>query len=196
MNSKEMKNIEKYAEEYNVPVMEKSGLKFMLDYISKNNVKTILEIGTAIGYTAINMALVDPSIKVVSIERDSKRYFEALNNIKLFNLEKRITLVLTDALNTDIKDKYDLIFIDAAKGQYINFFEKYCNNLNEGGSIITDNISFHGLVEQTVKIENRNLRQLVNKIKDYVDFLKTHTEFITKFYKIGDGISVSKRKID
>lgn len=194
MNMREMKCIEKYAEEYNVPIMDKSSLKFMLDYIRNNNIKSILEIGTAIGYSAINMVLTSDNVQVTTIERDQSRYFEALKNVKSFKLEKRITLVLADALNLELDGKYDLIFIDAAKGQYINFFEKYCKNLSENGTIITDNISFHGLVENLNTIQSKNLKQLVTKIKDYIEFLKSHNEFTTKFYKIGDGISVSRRK--
>ncbi len=193
MITNEMKNIEKYAEEYNVPIMEKKGLLFLLNQIEKNNVKNILEIGTAIGYTAINMALVDSNIKVTSIERDSIRYFEALKNIKLFKLEKRIELVLADALDIELEDKYDLIFIDAAKGQYIKFFEKYSKNLKEDGIIVSDNISFHGLVDTEDVIPSKNLRQLVKKIRDYIIYLKDRKDFETKFYKVGDGISVSRR---
>lgn len=193
MNFKEMKCIEKYAEEYNIPIMEKSGLKFILEYIKKNNIKSILEIGTAIGYTAINMALVDEDIHVTTIERNTERYFEALKNVKSFKLESKVTLILADALNLELDGKYDLIFIDAAKGQYVKFFEKYCKNLNNTGTIISDNISFHGLVDRPDLIESRNLRQLVDKIKNYIVFLKSHSEFVTKFYKIGDGISLSRR---
>ncbi len=193
MITKEMKDIEKYAEEYNVPIMEKKGVLFLLNQINKNNIKDILEIGTAIGYTAINMALVDSNIKVTSIEKDSIRYFEALKNIKIFKLEKRIELVLGDALDIELTGKYDMIFIDAAKGQYTRYFEKYSNNLKENGIIITDNISFHGLVETKDIIPSKNLRQLVRKIRDYIVFLQGHKDFETKFYKVGDGISVSRR---
>ncbi len=194
MNSKEIKQIEKYAEEYNIPIMERSGLRFLIEYIKKHNIKNILEIGSAIGYTAINMALIDKDIHVTTIERDNERYFEALKNVKAFGLEKRITLVLADALNIELENKFDLIFIDAAKGQYINFFEKFSDNLKEEGSIITDNISFHGLVERPELIESKNLKQLVDKIKKYIEFLKSNDKYITKFYKIGDGISVSRKK--
>lgn len=193
MITKEMRDIEKYAEEYNVPIMDKKGLLFLLNQIKRNNVKNILELGTAIGYTSINMALLDDDIKVTSIERDSNRYFEALKNVKNFKLERRINLVLGDALDIKLEDKYDLIFIDAAKGQYTKFFEKYCNNLNENGIIVTDNMSFHGLVDTKDIIPSKNLRQLVKKIKNYIMFLKKHNEFETKFYKAGDGIAVSRR---
>ena len=161
---KEIKRIEKYAKEHNVPIMEKTGIEFLTEYIKEHNVKNILEIGTAIGYSAIKMALVDDKIKVTTIERDNERYLEALKNIKEFGLEKRITLVLGDASLVDVSDKYDLIFIDAAKAQYINFFEKFSKNLNKNGVIISDNIGFHGMVESNERIENRNLRQLVNII--------------------------------
>ena len=123
--NKDFKHIEKYAEEYNIPIMEKSGIRFLTKYIEQNKIKNILEIGSAIGYSAIKMALVDEKIKVTTIERDETRYIEALKNIKEFGLEKRITLILGDALDLDIKDKYDLIFIDAAKGQYTKFFKKF-----------------------------------------------------------------------
>ena len=169
---KEIKRIEKYAKEHNVPIMEKTGIEFLTEYIKEHNVKNILEIGTAIGYSAIKMALVDDKIKVTTIERDNERYLEALKNIKEFGLEKRITLVLGDASLVDVSDKFDLIFIDAAKAQYINFFEKFSKNLNKNGVIISDNIGFHGMVESNERIENRNLRQLVNKIRNYIDYLK------------------------
>ena len=193
MNTKDFKHIEKYAEEYNIPIMEKSGINFLSKYIKNNNVKTILEIGTAIGYSAIKMALSSDNVKVTTIEKDDARYFEALKNIKAFGLEKRITLIHGDALDINLEDKYDLIFIDAAKGQYINFFDKYASNLSKNGVIVSDNIGFHGLVEYKERIESKNLRQLVNKIREYIEFLKGNTEFLTKFYKIGDGISISQR---
>jgi predicted O-methyltransferase YrrM len=190
----DLKAIEKYAEENNIPIMDKSGLKFLTNYIRLGNVKSILEIGTAIGYSAINMALVKDDVVITTIERDEARYLDALKNIKKVGLDKRINLILGDALNLNIEDKYDLIFIDAAKGQYIKFFEKYANNVKDDGAIITDNIYFHGLVEQKEEIESKNLRQLVDKIKGYILFLKNNTEFKTSFYKVGDGVSVSRRK--
>ena len=191
--NKDFKQIEKYAEEYNIPIMQKSGINFLTKYISENNIKNILEIGSAIGYSAIKMALVNDKVKVTTIERDDARYLMALKNIKEFGLEKRITLILGDALDIELDEKFDLIFIDASKGQYIKFFEKYSKNLRKNGVIISDNLDFHGFVEQEERIESKNLRQLVNKIRNYIDFLKNNVEFTTKFYKIGDGISVSTK---
>jgi predicted O-methyltransferase YrrM len=191
-----IKEMEVYAEEKNIPIMQKKGIDFLCKIISKSNSKNILEIGTAIGYSAIKMALVNDDINVTSIERDQDRYILALKNIKKAKLDKRINVIYTDALDIELSDKYDLIFIDAAKGQYIKFFEKFKKNLNPGGVIISDNLSFHGLVEQKTRIESRNLRQLVGKIKKYIEFLENNKEFKTKFYKVGDGIAVSIKKED
>ena len=186
-----LENIEKYAKENNVPIMMKDGIEFLIDYIKKNNVKTILEIGTAIGYSSIKMCI-NKDIHVTTIERDNDRYNIALDNIKTSNLNSQIEVINKDAFDVELKQKYDLIFIDAAKSQYIKFFEKFKTNLNSKGAIISDNLNFHGLTHQKEKIESRNLRQLVGKINKYIDFLKQNEEFKTDFYDIGDGIGVSK----
>lgn len=189
-----IKEMEVYAEEKGIPIMQKKSMNFLCKFIEKNNIKSILEIGTAIGYSAINMALVSEDINIVSIERDQDRYIEAIKNIKKCKLEKRITLVLGDALNIDLTGKYDMLFIDAAKAQYINFFEKYKENIVEDGFIVSDNIDFHGFVENKDQIQSRNLRQLVTKIQKYIDFLTNNEEYSTKFYKIGDGLAITYRK--
>ncbi len=185
--------LEEYAKEYNIPIMMEDGIEFLCDYIKKHNIKRILEIGTAIGYSAIKMASIDKDIKITTIERDKDRYSLALKNISDFKLEEQINVILDDALNVDLSDKYDLIFIDAAKGQYINFFEKFKTNLNNNGVIISDNLSFHGLVEGDWSTLTRNVRGLVRKIKNYKDFLDENKEFKTDYYDIGDGIGVSRR---
>lgn len=185
-------DLEKYAKENKVPIISKDGLEFIVEYIKEHKVKKILEIGTAIGYSAINMAKVDENIKITTIERNEKMYAEARKNIRNSGLEKRITLVLKDALEVNATGKYDLIFIDAAKAQYIKFFEKFKSNLSKNGVIITDNLNFHGLTKHPEEIQSKNLKALVNKINNYKDFLKDNKEFTTKFYEIGDGISISK----
>lgn len=190
-----MGSLEEYARKHNVPIIQKEGLNFLLKFIKQNNIKNILEIGTAIGYSAINMALVSNDIQITTIERDPHMYQEAIKNIKKFNLENRINVVFGDALKTQIEGKYDLIFIDAAKAQYINFFEKYKINLSSNGAIITDNLNFHGLTNHPEEIHSKNLKALVRKINNYKEFLKTNLDFTTEFYQIGDGIAVTKHNI-
>ena len=188
-----IEELEKYARDKHVPIMLKDGITFLTDYIKKNNIKRILEIGCAIGYSSINMALVSNDIKITTIERDQKMYDKAIKNIEAFNLGNRIDVIFGDALDVEIDGTYDLIFIDAAKSQYIKFFEKFKYNLDENGVIVTDNLEFHGLVEDSSNC-SRNTKQLVNKIKKYIEFLKSNEEFETNFFSIGDGISISKIK--
>lgn len=187
--------LEKYAKENNVPIMMQDGIEFLLNYIKENNVKSILEVGTAIGYSAIRMALISKDIKVTTIERDEARYKEAISNISKFGLHDQIEVIFADAFDVGLSDKYDLIFIDAAKSQYIKFFEKFKGNLLENGTIVSDNLSFHGLVENKTGEElSRNVKGLVRKINEYIEFLKNNEEFETQFYSLGDGIGVSTRK--
>lgn len=188
-----LEEIENYAKENNIPIIQKQGIEFIENYIKENNVKAILEIGSAIGYSAIKMALIDNKIKITTIERDVERYNMAVNNIKNFNLTNQIDIILNDALDIEVNSKYDLIFIDAAKAQYIKFFEKFKSNLNDDGTIITDNLDFHGLCENIEMVKSRNLKALVKKINKYREFLVENKEFNTKFYKTGDGIAISKK---
>ena len=191
----EIREIKKYALDNKVPIMVDEGIDFLTTFIIKNQITNILEIGSAIGYSAIMMALANPNVKITTIERDRERYLEAVKNVKKIGLEDRIILIFNDALETSVEGKFDLIFIDAAKGQNIRFFEKFEPNLADHGAIITDNIDFHGLVEKDVEtIQSRNLRGLIRKIREYIDYLKNNPKYEVELLKIGDGIAVAKKK--
>ena len=178
-----------------IPIMQDEGIDYLTTYIIKNGVERVLEIGTAVGYSSIMMCLVCPKVSVVTIERDEERYMEALKNIKEFNLEDRITPIFKDALDVKLKDKFDLIFLDGAKGQNINFFEHFENNLEKDGTFITDNINFHGYVDKKEEdIKSKNLRGLVKKIKAYKEYLLNNPSYDTIFLNLGDGIAVTQRK--
>ena len=188
-------DIVKYAEKENVPIMQREGILFLTDYIARNNVKNILEIGTAIGFSAIMMALVNEDIHVTTIEKDEQRYLEALKNIKKMEMENQITPIFKDALNVSLDDKYDLIFIDAAKSKNTELFQKFELNLNDEGTIVTDNMNFHGLVDKNEsEINSKNLRGLVRKVKEYHTFLDNNTKYITEFSNVGDGLAISKKR--
>src|SRR5574344_110531 len=192
-----IRDIESYAEANNVPIIERDSIEFINKFIQLNGTKKILEIGTAIGYSAILMTLSSPDVEVTKIKKDEKRYREAIKNIKECELDKRIEVVFNDALDVNLSGyKFDMIFIDAAKGQYIKYFEKFANYLNPKGVIITDNLKFHGLVENKDRIESKNVKGLVEKIEKYVVYLKTNDKFVTKFFDVGDGLSVSYRMED
>lgn len=191
-----MKELEEYAKINNIPIMQKDGILYLINYIKENNIKNILEIGSAIGYSSIMMASINGDIRITTIERDKDRYDLAVFNIKKYNLDKQINIIYGDAVDTDITGMYDLIFIDAAKGKNIFFFEKYKNNLVKGGTIITDNLSFHGLVEDSDLVKTKNQRGIVNKIKDFISFLDNNEEFATEYIPVGDKIAISKRRSD
>ena len=187
-------NIKLYAAKNSIPIMRDGGIEFICQYIKEHKIKNILEIGTAIGFSAIEFAQVATDVHVTTIELDIDRHIKALQNIHDSNLDGRIKAINADALHIDLDDTFDMIFIDAAKGQYINFFEKYKANLAPGGVFISDNLSFHGMVEDLTLTHNYSTIKLVKKIRKYIKFLKENTEFVTDFYKNGDGISVSTRK--
>lgn len=190
-----IKEIKEYAKREDVPIMLYDGIDFLTTFILKHQTEKVLEIGTAIGYSAIMMALSSPKLKVVSIERDEARYLEAIKNVKRFGLEDRITLIFNDALNVNLDDKFDLIFLDGAKGKNIEFVEHFAKNLEDDGFFVTDNIRFHGYVDKDEsEIKSRNLRGLVRKIKAYIDYLNNSDIYNTRFYEIGDGIAVTSKK--
>lgn len=195
--NKMIRELRKTARENGIPIMSDKGIEYLTSFIVKNKIDTVLEIGTAVGYSAISMALVNPKLKVVTIERDEERYMEAIKNVKKFEMEDRITCIFNDALNVKLDNKFDLIFIDAAKGQNINFFERFAPNLEDKGFIITDNMKFHGYVDMPEEeIKNRNLRGLVRKIKEYKIYLEENNKYETEFSDIGDGIAITTPKAD
>ena len=189
-----MEELERYAKENKIPIMQKDGILYLCNYIKDNHIKNILEIGSAIGYSSIMMASIDKDIRVTTIEKDEDRYNVAVSNIDKYNLKEQINIICGDASDIDINDKFDLIFIDAAKGKNTFFFNKFKDNLNRKGTIITDNLSFHGLVEDENLVKTKNQRGIVNKIKNYIIFLDNNEEFMTAYVSVGDKIAISKRR--
>lgn len=178
--------MEEYAAIYNIPIMRKDAIEWIVDFIKDNNIKNTLEIGTAIGYSTLKIA--DAGSNITSIERDEERYKEAVKNVNDSNCKDKVNLIKADALEIDMEGLFDLIVIDAAKAQNIKFVEKYKHNLNKNGFIIIDNVDFHGLVGKSETIKSRNLRSLVRKIEEFLKYLDNQNEFkVTKIDK-GDGL--------
>ena len=188
--------MEAYAHEHSVPIMEKESVSFLCDWIRKHSIQRILEIGTAIAYSAICMASCDNQISVVSVERDDERYAQAVKNVQKAGLKNRITLIHQDALEYEAQGKFDLLFIDAAKAQYLKFYDRYERNIPIGGYIVSDNLSFHGFVEHPEIIRSRHLKQMVRKITAYRDFLTTDEKLDTELINVGDGIAISRKKAE
>jgi len=189
--------MEEYAKQNNVPIMELIGIETLLQLLRIQKPKKILEIGTAIGYSALRIVDAIDSSQVVSIERDEARYLTAVENVKKFQRESQIVLLLGDALELEEEVRahgpFDAIFIDAAKGQYQKFFHLYSKFLADDGVIYSDNILFHGLVAAE-KVDSRNVRQLVRKINNYNQWLMENEEYDTAILPVGDGIAISKKR--
>jgi len=181
------------AKENKTPIVTDEAINMIIQTITISRAKRVLEIGSAIGYSAILMAL-KTHADIVSIEKDVSSYNLAKENIKKASLEERIKLILGDALEVELNDEFDLIFIDAAKAQYLKFLERFKTNLKTGGIIICDNLLFHGLVENPSEVEQKRLKSLVKKIDSFNRSLIEHQEFDTYIYELGDGLSISIKK--
>lgn len=189
--------MEQYAREHGVPIMELSGIETILQILRIADSKRILEVGTAIGYSALRMATVLPDATIITIERDSERYSIAEEYIKRANKTNQIEIIKGDALEVvptvEQYGLFDCIFIDAAKGQYKKFFEIYSRFLQPDGLIITDNVLFKGLVYEQ-DVQNKRVRSLVTKINDFNQWLMKHPEFDTVIIPVGDGVAISKKR--
>ncbi|TNF08575.1 MAG: O-methyltransferase [Bacillota bacterium] len=184
-----LEQLKTYAIAHHIPIISDEGLCFINELIIKNHIKHVLEIGTAMGYSALAMA--QQGCYVDTIERDLVMIDLAKENFRVYDHENHITLIEANALDYEGPFKtYDLIFIDGAKAQYQKFFEKYERYLNKQGIIVCDNLNFHHL---DIKKVNRNTRQLLNKLSLFKSYLENHPTYITHFYDTGDGMSVSKR---
>ena len=196
--SEHILKMEQYAKQHDVPIMEILGMETLLTYVRLKSPKRILEVGTAIGYSAIRMALANETTEIVSIERDEERYNIAKENVNALELNDRITLLLGDAneLQSEVEQyaPYDFIFIDAAKGQYQNFFDHYSAMLSHDGMIITDNVLFRGYVADESGLESRRLRSLVKKIRSFNQYIMQHPDYYSSILPVGDGMMVSIRK--
>lgn len=189
----EEKILRDYAILNNVPIIGDEGLAFLENIIKLYKPQNILEIGSAIGYSAERMAKLGSN--VYTIERDEVMYNRCIETIKTFNLEDKIHLFYKDALEAFdcVKDiKFDMLFIDAAKGQYKNFFEIYTPLLKKGGIVVCDNMSFHNL--ESEEVHSRSLRALLRKIDNFHNFLLENNNFDTTIFNIGDGMSISFKK--
>lgn len=185
-----------YASLHHVPIIKEESLWLLKKLISLKKVRRILEIGTAIGYSAMHMAALSPDIIVDTIERDQMMQTEAAQNRAKYHFESQIILHKGDALELDLAmlaPSYDLIFIDAAKAQYQKFFLKYTPLLQIGGMVVTDNILYHQLVSGNDMSIKKNTQSLVRKIDAYNQWLRNLDQFNTTFLSIGDGLAISER---
>lgn len=186
-----IEKMEEYAANNYVPIARKANIEFLQKIISEEKLYNILELGSAIGYSAICMASVDENVRITTIERDETLYNIAVENIKEAKKENQINIIFDDIFNVDIDGEYDLIFIDAAKAQYIKFFEKVSPCLKSDGVIISDNIDLIDLQRLT---DSKKSKRLVKKMGEYKEYLLGLDNYETKIMNIGDGFAITRKK--
>lgn len=182
-------DLKEYALINHIPIIKDEGLSFLLLNIKKYNIKDVLEVGSAIGYSALNMASL--GINVTTIERNLDMYNEAIKNISKYNFQDKIEVVYMDALSYTPNKLYDLIFIDAAKAQNQKFFLRFTPFLKVGGIVIVDNLNFHGLIDEIDDIKSKNLRSMLKKIKAFREWLIDNSDYKSEIIDVGDGMSIS-----
>ncbi|MBE1554630.1 O-methyltransferase [Sporosarcina limicola] len=193
-----IKDMENYAAEHHVPIMDCVGIETFIGLLRIQNPERILEIGSAIGYSAIRIAEALPKTTIVTIERDTKRYTKAVEFIEKKSLVDRIHIIEADALltkSTEIFNQtYDALFIDAAKGQYQRFFEKYSPVIVSGGVIYCDNMFMHGVVLHEIEEIPRRNRTMIRNLKEFTQWIMAHSEYEASLLPIGDGLLIAVKK--
>lgn len=188
-----IKYMEEYAKQNNIPIITPDVYSLIEILIKSKNVKDILEIGTAIGYSAILMAKsAGPDANLISIEKNEILAEIARTNIKEAGLVDNITIVQGEAIDEliSIEKDFDMIFVDAAKGQYMDFFNKSINKLRVGGLFICDNVLFRGMVADKNLLQRRKIT-IVKRLKKFLEYITNNDALKTSIVPIGDGLSIS-----
>lgn len=194
--SEELEELRAYGEKNNVPIIHREVGEFIKTILKLHKPKRILEIGTAIGFSSIFFAkCCDDETKVTSIEINEDIITLAKENIKKYNLEDRINVIFGDALEVipNLQNTYDFVFIDAAKGQYINFFNEIEPKLADKAVIISDNILFRGMVADK-ELMVRRKKTIVQRLRKYLNMLTIKDGYTTSILPLGDGIALTVKE--
>lgn len=190
------KEMEIFAEENRVPIIKEAERAIFRGIMAKYQPKHILEIGTAIGYSALLMAHCGQGAKIKTLELSEERARTAQSFIDRSPYKDDIEIVVGDAgetlLSLAATEKFDMVFIDAAKGQYPDYLQKILPHLNAGGVIVTDNVLFRGYVLGTGK-PPRRYKTIVKRLREYLQTINDEKIFKTMIYEDGDGLAVSQK---
>lgn len=195
-NKEYLDELEAYARKTDVPIIRKEMQSLLKTLLVMNKPKQILEVGTAIGFSALLMAEAAPEVHITTIEKYEKRIPLAKENFQRFGKEKQITLLEGDAAKIlkELTGTYDFIFMDAAKGQYIHFLPEVLRLLNRGGILLSDNILQDGdIIQSRFAVTKRN-RTIHARMREYLYTLKHHEQLETAILPLGDGVAMSVKK--
>lgn len=187
--------IKQYGVETGVPISKDDTLVFLCKLIDENNAKKILEIGTAIGFGTITISENTSCEHIDTVEIDESRFKIANENIKKCGLENRISTYLIDAMDylKKCRKKYDLVYLDGPKNQYINYLPWLMKIVKKGGLIVSDNLYFHGMVLGKIPVTT-GCRAMIKSLHKYIGEITTNPRLETLIYEIGDGVGVTKIK--
>ncbi|MBA4700952.1 MAG: O-methyltransferase [Ruminococcus sp.] len=196
-NSEILEAIEREALDTYVPIIRKEMQSFLKVLLTIQKPMSILEVGTAVGFSALLMSEYAPEgCEITTIEKYEKRIPIARENFQRAGKEKQITLIEGDAQEVleGLKGSYDFIFMDAAKGQYIHYMPEVLRLLKAGGTLVSDNVLQDGeIIESRFAVERRN-RTIHGRMRKYLYELKHHEELVTSILPLGDGVAVSTKK--
>lgn len=190
-----LKEIEKYGRENKIPILLDDSLEYISNILEKVKPYRLLEIGTAIGFSAINFSkYLSENGRIDTIEIESLRVEQALENIEKVGVSDKIRVLEGDALDIlpYLIEKYDVVFIDAAKGKYNEFFEHAKRLCKPGGYIIADNVLYKGMVQSDYNKHKQ--RTAVNKLRIFIDAVLNDEKLESELLDIGDGLMISKVK--
>ncbi len=188
-----LENFRQQCVERGLPIIHKEVGQYIKLVINQLHAKSIIEVGTNVGYSSIFMSnIMKNEGKVVTLERSEKFYEEALKNIESFGLEKNIDVHFGDAVeNLDkIEGTFDMAFIDAAKSYYRTFFDKCSMKMKSGGIIISDNVLYQGMIA-TDELVVRRKKTLVRNMRKYLEYISNDERYITTVLPLGDGLAVT-----
>lgn len=188
-------DLEEQAHRDRIPIMDELSMDFMTQLIRMNKPKTILEIGTAIGYSALRMYEAYPETTITTIEKDEHRYNQAISNLRKYNRQNQIKVISGDALNVmeemiSANESFDCVFIDAAKGQYLKYFNLADSLLVNNGFIIADNVLFRGYVADD-NFDHPRYRTMVKRLREFNEQIVSQPGYHTSIIPVGDGIAIS-----
>lgn len=193
-----LKEMEEYASIHNIPIMDKASMEFLKLLTEIHAAERILEVGTAIGYSAINMAMSRPDAQITTLEKNEELIIIGNKNIQALQKDKQIQIISGDAIENmqnliNDKSSFDFIFIDAAKGKYKEFFMLAEQLLEDGGIIVCDNVLFRGYAADPEAAPVKRLKKLAIKINEFNNWVMRQDQFHTSIIPVGDGIAISKK---
>lgn len=195
MNKEELNKIKQKALEEHIPIIMDDTLEVVDKILKELKPKKILEIGTAVGYSAMCFSeYLEDGGKIDTIERDEERLKQARENIKIVGVEEKINIYEGDAVEIlpTLNDKYDMVFIDAAKGKYPFFLKEALRMLDEKGIILADNVLYKGYVMSDYNKHKQ--RTAVRNLREYIHEVTGNPNLETEILEVGDGLAITKRK--